>query len=143
MQSAHFILCIMALSNTNITNAQNLGDYQWKNRILLLIDKSFDTDALTSQFAVLTTDKKALTERDLLIFKVTPNSVATSEGTDIKFDPKKIYRDYDLKADFAGVVLLGKDGGVKLEEPFEIAAQKIFSLIDGMPMRKREMRDSN
>ena len=38
------------------------------------------------------------------------------------------------------LLLLGKDGGVKLRSS-TASLEDIFSLIDTMPMRKREMRD--
>lgn len=38
------------------------------------------------------------------------------------------------------VVLVGKDGGVKLISPKPVSAAEIFALIDAMPMRRDEMR---
>ena len=40
------------------------------------------------------------------------------------------------------VVLIGKDGGVKLRREGEIDLDEIFERIDGMPMRRNEMRRS-
>jgi len=130
------------MAGTGTIKAQSLDDYQWKNRILLLVDESAYTNALTSQLATLNADKKGLAERDLLVFRVTPDAVFTSDATMTQLNPKALYADYDLKADFKGVVLLGKDGGVKMREPYEVKTQRIFALIDGMPMRRREIRES-
>jgi hypothetical protein len=50
----------------------------------------------------------------------------------------------DAYADSASgfqVVLVGKDGGVKLRSAEPIAADDFFALIDTMPMRRREMRE--
>ena len=38
------------------------------------------------------------------------------------------------------VVLVGKDGGVKLSSAAPVSAAKLFGLIDSMPMRRLEMR---
>jgi hypothetical protein len=38
------------------------------------------------------------------------------------------------------VVLVGKDGGVKLERSGPVSLSVIFALIDSMPMRHREMQ---
>ena len=38
------------------------------------------------------------------------------------------------------VVLIGKDGGVKLRQEEPISVADLFALIDSMPMRKQEMR---
>jgi hypothetical protein len=37
------------------------------------------------------------------------------------------------------VRLVGKDGGVKLDQSGPISAQALFALIDAMPMRKAEI----
>jgi hypothetical protein len=37
-------------------------------------------------------------------------------------------------------VLVGKDGGVKLERSGPVSLSVIFALIDSMPMRQREMQ---
>ena len=38
------------------------------------------------------------------------------------------------------VFLLGLDGGIKLRQQEIVKTEKLFSLIDGMPMRKAEIR---
>jgi hypothetical protein len=40
-------------------------------------------------------------------------------------------------------LLIGKDGGVKLGKEGRVKLQDIFSLIDSMPMRQREMREKS
>ena len=37
------------------------------------------------------------------------------------------------------IVLVGKDGGIKLEQEEVLDPETLFSLIDGMPMRRNEM----
>jgi hypothetical protein len=51
----------------------------------------------------------------------------------------EVYNDTDTKRTFSGVVLIGKDGGVKLRNDYVVAPQKILDLIDGMPMRRAEI----
>ncbi len=136
------LLVLLSMTIPQNSTAQGLDDYQWKNRIVLLVDASADTDALQSQLAELTSDKKALKERDILIFRVTPDAVYAADGSPSKLNGKKIYDDCGLDSEFTGTLLIGKDGGVKLKRPFVVSTQEIFDLIDGMPMRKREMRES-
>lgn len=38
------------------------------------------------------------------------------------------------------VLLIGKDGGIKMRSARPVAAEDILSLIDSMPMRQQEMR---
>ena len=39
------------------------------------------------------------------------------------------------------LVLVGKDGGVKLEQDAVLAPEELFAVIDRMPMRRNEMRN--
>ncbi|MEO1019351.1 MAG: DUF4174 domain-containing protein, partial [Pseudomonadota bacterium] len=41
------------------------------------------------------------------------------------------------------VLLIGKDGGVKLRSNEWVSAHEVFALIDTMPMRRREMQGQN
>lgn len=45
-------------------------------------------------------------------------------------------------ADFV-IILVGKDGGVKLRQEEYTPMGDIFDLIDSMPMRQREMKEEN
>ncbi len=38
------------------------------------------------------------------------------------------------------IVLVGRDGGEKFRSPEPIPAERLFDLIDAMPMRRREVR---
>ncbi len=47
---------------------------------------------------------------------------------------------FNLSENFEGVLLIGKDGGLKARHPLLVQPQTLFVLVDGMPMRKAEMR---
>jgi hypothetical protein len=47
---------------------------------------------------------------------------------------------FGVPVDQFRVVLVGKDGGVKLSSLKPVSASQIFALIDAMPMRRDEMR---
>lgn len=103
--------------------AQNLEEYQWRNRLLILFGDS-STEAFLRQKQLLTKEKASLEERAILIF----------EGN------RQLQEQLQLNAAFEGIILIGKDGGIKLKKPFTVQPEAIFSLIDGMPMRKAEIR---
>lgn len=120
--------------------AQNISDYQWTNRLILLVDETLDSSALRSQRKLFLTDKDGLAERDIVLFELTPESIVLSSGKKTKLTALETYRALSIPKDFKGVLLVGKDGGVKLRKPFEVASEIIFNLIDGMPMRRSEMK---
>lgn len=48
---------------------------------------------------------------------------------------------YGVSRDSFALLLVGKDGGVKLTRNEPIALDEIFALVDSMPTRRREMRE--
>lgn len=122
-------------------NAQQLKDYQWSNRILLLIDASQNSEALQAQLKLLQSRDAELLDRDLIIFTVGDAEVLTQLAEPTEIDINDIYKNTGTDRRFRGVVLIGKDGGVKLKRDFEVPPKSIFDLIDGMPMRRAEIKN--
>ena len=58
----------MIILTSSFMSAQGLEDYQWKNRILILVDTAIDTEALQSQLQIFKEEEEALLDRDLIIF---------------------------------------------------------------------------
>ena len=119
--------------------AQHITDYQWKNRLVFLVDDTMDTKAIRSQLKTLIQEGDALVDRDILLFQLTPKGVFTSEGATTKLSADDTYRKLSIPKDFKGILLIAKDGGVKLKKGFEVKPELIFTLIDGMPMRRSEL----
>jgi hypothetical protein len=93
------------------------------------------------------------TKEQLALFTAFGEDIKARELIILVFDGE-VVRDKGLKAtsininkiphkDFQGVLLIGKDGGIKLKEPFSVQPIRIFDLIDSMPMRQSEMRRKN
>jgi hypothetical protein len=55
-------------------------------------------------------------------------------------DAAAIRRRFDVPAGATTVVLVGKDGGEKFRADGPVPPQRLFTLIDAMPMRQDEMR---
>jgi hypothetical protein len=58
-------------------------------------------------------------------------------------DPRtaaSLRKHFDIPTKTFMLILLGKDGGIKLKRNDRVKLEEIFSLIDSMPMRKDEMR---
>ncbi|WP_299529381.1 DUF4174 domain-containing protein [Ulvibacterium sp.] len=130
----------VALLSAFELNAQSLKDYQWKNRILLLFDDSRKSDTLKRQLEKFSKTQKEMIDRDLILFIVADKDVFTQNGHVQGMSLKDVYDTAGVSKKFKGILLIGKDGGAKLKEEFLIHPQLVFDLIDGMPMRKAEMR---
>jgi hypothetical protein len=127
--------CFCNLSNIN---AQQLNDFLWKNRVIIINESYQNFDTADLQQNSFFKYKEELDERKLVI---------------LKFDGKRMSQVYphinkhftDLARDFKigqddSILLIGLDGGVKLRRKDFISPKSIFDLIDSMPMRQSEMR---
>ncbi|GMG87643.1 DUF4174 domain-containing protein [Biformimicrobium ophioploci] len=112
--------------------AERLSDYQWQHR-LLLIRAAGNEQPIR---AALDANRDAIIERDLVWFLVGPDGIEGSAsdtlGAGLLADILRTL------GDTGGVVLIGKDGQVKARYP-QLDLEAVFSRIDSMPMRKREM----
>lgn len=119
--------------------SQNITDLQWKNRVVLLVAPSLSNTDLKKQLTVFDSNFKAFKERDLVYFIITPKAIYNQAKKEIDLEGLEPYQ----KASFKGVILLGKDGGIKLKEPYPVASETLMALIDAMPMRRSEIKSKH
>ena len=81
------------------------------------------------QLAILQQNEAGLKEREITV-KTYNITVQNGEATKWKIEPS---------ASFI-FLLIGKDGGEKLRSDSLVNADRLFSVIDAMPMRKNEMK---
>ena len=134
-----WLLAVVLISTT--TMSQNLDSFKWENRILLLRDSDYSSKELKGQLKVLQNHMKKLQDRDILVFIVTDDAILDTLKRKTILKSRRIIEAYGLK-DFQGLILIGKDGGIKLKESFVVSPKAIFTLIDSMPMRQAEMKHS-
>lgn len=120
----------------NSTMSQDISDFKWKNRVLLLVADNLNHKNLNKQLEVFKQTTNAFKERDVILFMITPKSSYNSDKTPVNLEGIDTYQ----KNNFEGVILLGKDGGIKLKKPFVVPTKSILDLIDSMPMRRGEIK---
>ncbi|MCY7358606.1 MAG: DUF4174 domain-containing protein [Rudanella sp.] len=111
-----------------------LAENQWKHRIILLYAPSASSPELTSQRDILAADPSGLTERDLLVREVTADQLSDE-------DRAFLQQNLNTTGNTFRVLLIGKDGGVKVRKTSPIALKQLFGTIDGMYMRQQEMKN--
>ena len=136
-KSGVLIILIFVLTPMIFTYAQSLKDYQWKNRLLFVLNPDGNSPLSHPQLVAFKDRSAAVEERQLLIMVLHHDKLMDIHGNELKQDPGDIPFN-----DFKGVILIGKDGGVKLKEPFTVDPEVIFNLIDSMPMRRAEIKNS-
>jgi hypothetical protein len=119
----------------------DLRQYQWKNRLLLLFSPSPGNPAYQALWRELQKQFSGVRERDLLVFHVMEQGKSFLDSREIPAAEARALRQrFDISPGAFTVVLVGKDGGVKLKRADRVALADIFGLIDSMPMRQREMQ---
>ena len=118
---------------------QQISDYQWKNRLVILLTDSKDSQSYQLQLKDLKTDLQGLKERKILVITLTPNYQITGIDNEIKQKAALSYKELKKEADGFEVILIGLDGYVKLQQSKLLTHQELFAQIDRMPMRRDEI----
>lgn len=107
----------------------DLSEFRWKNRPIVVFADSDADPAFIEQMALLRARPTTMAERDVVV--LTDTNPDAKHPLRLKMRPRGFM-----------LVLVGKDGGIKLRKPFPWSAREISRSIDKMPIRQREIRDA-
>jgi Domain of unknown function (DUF4174) len=116
-----------------------LDRYRWQNRILLVFTPDADSALYRRQQEMLLVAERGLNERDMVIIFVIRDTVSTKGRPAAAVAAVDLRDAYGVLPHEFRVVLIGKDGDVKLRQEEPISMADLFALIDAMPMRKQEI----
>jgi hypothetical protein len=146
------ISCIVILSSCERREAENmrtsdeparidLREYRWKNRLVLIFAPSRENTHYLKQGSEFEGKAEELDGRDIIVFELIEAGQSKVDETNLTGEQQLSLRsEFDVAADDFEVILIGKDGTVKLREKQPVLSSDLFALIDGMPMRIEEMR---
>ncbi len=106
----------------------DLSEFLWINRPVIIFADTAADPRFTEQIELLQRDMQMLIDRDVVILTDTDPAVQSPLRT--KLRPRGFQ-----------MVLVGKDGSVKLRKPFPYSVRELTRTIDKMPMRQREIRE--
>ena len=117
----------------------DIKDLQWEKRVILL---KTDEQSFPDFERLLKNQREAIIDRHVTWLIFNENRIATNYTGPLAEElKKKLMNDYfDNSSSRNEIVLIGKDGGVKLRTD-TLNPDEIFGLIDSMPMRKQEMTE--
>lgn len=121
----------------------DLDRFKWKNRILIILHPAQDPELLNAQIINLKNDDQGLLERKLLLISVNEKGYQVLDGTQDFVRDSALYRKLRKVAGGHHILLIGLDGGVKHRSKIPLGSEELFSIIDGMPMRRSELRSKN
>ncbi len=107
-----------------------LEDHLWVARPIVVFADTPADPRFQEQIALLKARIGDLEERDVVV--ITDTDKAARSDIRLKLRPRGFM-----------MVLIGKDGGVKLRKPSPWSTREISRSIDKMPMRQREIREQN
>ncbi|MBT2557289.1 DUF4174 domain-containing protein [Hymenobacter sp. ISL-91] len=112
--------------------ARTVKAAHWRQRVLLICAPTATDAQLLKQRALLQPARAGLAERDLLVRELPWASLPAAD--------QRYLRQLGGSPDSFRVLLIGKDGGVKRRDTEPVAPAALFATIDGMPMRRQEMK---
>ncbi len=129
-----FLLATVIMSSIQPPTLKRwLADNQWKHRAILVYAPSASSPDLQKQRALLATDAGGLTERDLVVRELIADQLSNGDRAFLE-------ETLNTTGNTFRVLLIGKDGGVKVRQTNPITPKQLFSIIDGMYMRQQEMK---
>ncbi|MEM6831031.1 MAG: DUF4174 domain-containing protein [Bacteroidota bacterium] len=118
-----------------------VAELQWEKRVLIVsAESSASLDDQTQQQR-LSDAKKEMMDRDLVVYRLYNDHWFGPSDEPLEKGQTDVIREaYAVPTDQFMVVLIGKDGSVKLRSDEPVSVNDLFNLIDRMPMRRAEMR---
>jgi hypothetical protein len=138
------ILVMIGCSSLFNLNAQNLKEHEWKNRILIIKSSDIKSKKYREQLKEFRNSIEDLIDRKFILYKITgddyvlidyENSKLNNSG---KISGKLTEEVLNQKEDFE-VILIGLDGGIKLQRTKILTKEDLFKITDSMPMRRDEL----
>jgi hypothetical protein len=121
--------------------AMDLDQFKWKNRLLFVFASAANDPNFGALRREIAAQPAEVTDRDLVVFEILDSGASKMNGSRLDPQSAAFFRDHFAVGQKAfTLILVGKDGGVKLRRHDRVALAEIFALIDSMPMRKEEMR---
>jgi hypothetical protein len=139
---AFFLLWVSASAEGKGFGTMNceLDNFRWKSRLIMIFAPSSLSASYKDQIGPLVKEE-GVTERDLIVIEVFEKGASQCNNQPISTESaQRLRRLYDVKDNQFQVILIGKDGGVKMRADEPVTPQHLFGLIDAMPMRQQEMR---
>ncbi len=119
----------------------SMEDLRWHYRPLVVFVPGESHPLLAKQRQRLLGHVEALADRDMTVIEVIGEAVIVDGEAASSLKASALRQRYRVATDEAKVLLIGKDGGVKLRQADAIGSDILFDTIDAMPMRRREMRE--
>ena len=141
-------LIMMGCASFVQLKAQNLEKHTWKNRILVIKTSDSASAIYQEQIKEFRDAAEELKVRKFVFYKITGDHFELMDFTNPasnesgKITGKPVGMTLTEKENFE-VILIGLDGGIKLQQTDLLRKEALFSIVDAMPMRRSELNRKN
>jgi hypothetical protein len=138
------IICAILILISTGDAELDLTQYKWKNRLLFVFAPHSSHPSLINLENDISVQKEGILDRDLIVFQIYETGSYFQDMNVIDHEmADQLRRNFRVAPGLLIVILVGKDGGVKLRQNDQVSLNEIFLMIDSMPMRREEMRRKN
>ena len=136
-----YLMALSFLFASPLLFAQDLNNHRWDDRVILIFGDNPSQAAVQTQVKKLNAKPAELADRNLVLYQIYQQEGQTPTGQNLSTKELKAFRKkFNIEAGSFALLLIGKDGGVKMKKTSVVDPRSIFDLIDSMPMRQAEMR---
>lgn len=123
--------------------AGTMDAWAWKHRVVVVFAPDSRDGSLSRQREAFAGTEAAIADRHMSVIEVVDGQATAVMGAPINVHGHEMKKFLHKKDASFEVFLLGKDTGVKLRSATPVTSDDLFSLIDSMPMRQREMDEGS
>jgi hypothetical protein len=116
-----------------------LDEHAWDHRPVILFAPAADDPTYRRQTALFDDHRAGIEDRDIVIYSVFDGSGSGPDGQLEPVERRALRSRFSPDSEFT-VILVGKDTTEKLRQSDILEIDTLFSTIDAMPMRQREMK---
>jgi len=139
MKNLFFVFLIMIFSKFSALHAQNLSQHLWKNRVILILSE--DNSAFERQMLAFKANEKGIYERSLIVYHLKSDEYEqVMPKGDVQRSTNLFKKNNQANVSFE-LILIGLDGGIKLRQKEFLSCEKLFAIIDSMPMRSADIKN--
>ena len=138
-----FLIAVLSMAKAGERSSVldlDLDSLRWKNRVLVLFSPSESDASFQSQKQGLASSAEEVLDRELMVLEIIEQGQSRAGNQLLsQKSVQNIRKRFGVQRGPFQVLLIGKDGGVKLRSSEPVSMKDLFGLIDSMPMRQQEM----
>lgn len=132
------IICFLIFVNS--IYGQEFNQHQLNNRVVLILTNNIKSEVFKQQLKAFNKPTKEFKERKIVSYVLLPANYQLGHPSKNWIINQEIFNEFKKTDKEFEVILIGLDGDVKLRETEFLSTERLFTIIDTMSMRKREIR---